>query len=97
MIKALIRNKTEVVRETDGIVGINWSNGEPLTRPEWAGGPYTLVENYVEPEDPEEVPVYGIVTPEGTPAADPQEEVVRINGNTYTKDEIEELRRSLNL
>lgn len=96
-MKALIRNEKEIVKETDGVAGIDWANGEPLTRPEWAGGPYTLVENYVGPEDPEEVPVYGIVTPEGTPAADPQEEVVRINGKAYTKDEIEELRRSLNL
>lgn len=97
MTKALIRNEGETVKETDGIVGIDWKTGEPLTRPEWVGGPYTLVENYVEPENPEEVPVYGIVTPEAAPAADPQEEVVRINGKTYTKDEIEELRRSLNL
>lgn len=96
-MKALIRDKKEIVKETDGVAGINWSNGEPLTRPEWAGGPYVLVGDYVEPEDPEEVPVYGIETTEGAPAADPQEEVVRINGKTYTKDEIEELRRSLNL
>lgn len=96
-MKALIRDKKEIVKETDDVFGIDWKNGEPLTRPEWVGGPYTLVENYVGPEDPEEVPVYGIVTPEGTPAADPQEDVVRLNGNTYTKDEIEELRRSLNL
>lgn len=96
-MRALIRNEGETVRECDGLPGIDWTNGYPLTAPEWAGGPYTLVENYVGPEDPEEVPVYGIATPEGTPAADPQEEVVRINGKTYTKDEIEELRRSLNL
>lgn len=96
-MRALIRNEGETVRECDGLPGIDWTNGYPLTAPEWAGGPYTLVENYVEPEDPEEVPVHGIVTPEAAPAADPQEEVVRINGKTYTKDEIEELRRSLNL
>lgn len=96
-MKALIRNGGETVKETDGVVGIDWATGYPLTRPEWAGGPYVLVGDYVEPEDPEEVPVYGIVTTEAAPAADPQEEVVRINGKTYTKDEIEELRRSLNL
>lgn len=96
-MKALIRGKNETVRERDGIVGIDWTNGEPLTRPEWAGGPYVLVEDYVEPEDPEEVPVYDIATPEATPAADPQEEVVRINGRAYTREELEDLKKSLGL
>lgn len=50
-MKALIRNKGETVRETDGIKGIDWKTGAPLTNPEWCGGPYRLVENYVETED----------------------------------------------
>lgn len=97
-MRALIRNEGETVRECDGLPGIDWTNGYPLTAPEWAGGPYTLVENYVEPVGGEEkAPAYDLVaTSEATPA-DPQEEVVRINGKTYTKDEIEELRRSLSL
>ena len=50
-MKALIRRKHEVVLENDGIEGIDWKTGAPLTRLEWAGGPYTLVNDYV-PEDP---------------------------------------------
>lgn len=51
MTKALIRHKGETVRDTDGIVGIDWKTGAPLTNPEWCDGPYHLVDNYVEPED----------------------------------------------
>ena len=50
-MKALIRRKNEVVLENDGIEGIDWKTGAPLTRMEWSGGPYTLVNDYV-PEDP---------------------------------------------
>ncbi len=50
-MKALIRNKGETVTEADGIPGINWTNGMPLTCPDWAGGPYILVNDYV-PDDP---------------------------------------------
>ena len=50
-MKALIRNPGETVTEDDGIVGIDWSTGAPLTNHAWAGGPYTLVNDYV-PEDP---------------------------------------------
>ena len=49
-MKALIRNKGETVTEADGIAGINWDNGMPMTCPDWAGGPYILVNDYV-PED----------------------------------------------
>lgn len=61
-MKALTRNNGETVRETDGIEGIDWKTGAPLTNPEWCGGPYTLVDNYVEPMDgdghvPVEIPI----------------------------------------
>lgn len=45
-MKALIRESNEIILESDGIVGIDWSTGAPLTNPSWAGGPYVLVENY---------------------------------------------------
>ena len=48
-MKALIRNEGETVHESDGIAGINWDTGAPLTSAEWCGGSYTLVENYIEP------------------------------------------------
>ena len=49
-MKALIRNEGETVTERDGIVGIDWNTGAPLTNAAWCGGPYTLVQNYIPPE-----------------------------------------------
>lgn len=48
-MKALIRHEGETVKETDNIIGINWSTGAPLTNPKWCGGPYTLIDDYHEP------------------------------------------------
>lgn len=45
-MKALIRGQDETVLESDGIEGIDWRTGAPLTNPEWCGGPYKLIENY---------------------------------------------------
>ena len=54
-MKALIRNVEETVTEDSDIPGIDWKTGLPLTSPEWAEGPYTLIENYTPSiEDPEE-------------------------------------------
>ena len=50
-MKALIREEGETVTEDMGIPGIDWVTGYPLTAPGWAGGPYTLVNDY-DPEDP---------------------------------------------
>lgn len=91
-MKALIRNEDEIVKESDGIVGIDWATGYPLTAPEWEGGrPYKLVENYIEYsngettfEDPE-VPLEIVEEPK---VEEPVEDVVIINGKTYTKDEL---------
>lgn len=49
-MKALIRESNETILESDGIVGIDWNTGAPLTNPSWAGGPYILVNDYI-PED----------------------------------------------
>ena len=48
-MKALIRRNGETVRETDGIEGIDWKTGAPLTGENWCGGAYTLVGDYTEP------------------------------------------------
>jgi hypothetical protein len=32
---------------------IDWITGTPLTNPDWAGGPYTLIENYIPPAEGE--------------------------------------------
>ena len=56
-MKALIRNAGETVVEYNNIPGIDWNTGAPLTNPEWCGGPYILVDDYVQEvptEDPEE-------------------------------------------
>lgn len=50
-MRALVRSNNETVTETDGIIGIDWTTGAPLTNPDWAGGPYKIVENY-KPENP---------------------------------------------
>ena len=44
-MKALIRNDGETVRETDGIDGIDWQTGAPLTNEGWCGGPYALAQD----------------------------------------------------
>lgn len=46
-MKALIRNPGETILESDSVPGIEWGSGYPLTASGWAGGPYTLIENYV--------------------------------------------------
>lgn len=53
-MKALIRRPGETVFENDGIEGIDWDTGAPLTNPDWCGGSYQLLED-VEPieADPE--------------------------------------------
>lgn len=93
MMKALIRNPGETVKESDGIVGIDWNTGAPLTNEVWAGGPYQLVQNYVPPVD-DEPETYEIVE-ESAPAPEPapvvEEETVVINGVTYTKAQLREM------
>ena len=91
-MKALLRNPGETVTENDGIEGIDWKTGAPLTNPAWAGGPYQLVENYVAPtEDSPES--YEIVEAEPAPEPEPvvEEDTVVINGVTYTKAQLREM------
>lgn len=83
-MKALIRNEGETVRESDGIEGIDWRNGMPLTNPAWAGGPYQLIDNYIEVADGAIYDVAVYPEPEDEPAADLQDTIV-IDGVTYTR------------
>lgn len=87
-MKALIRNKGETVTETMGIEGIDWTTGAPLTNEKWAGGSYTLVQNYVAPADPEETATYEIVE---QVAETVTEDTVVIDGKEYTKEELRAL------
>ena len=81
-MRALIRNKGETVTEDDGVVGIDWNTGAPLTNPSWAGGPYVLVENY----DPA---MCEVVSPEEfirkAWVENLAPETVTIDGVTYTR------------
>lgn len=52
-MKALIRNECETITEDMNIQGIDWNTGMPLTSPYWAGGAYTLIENYIPPTETE--------------------------------------------
>lgn len=97
-MKALMRNPGETVTEDMGIPGIDWDTGMPLTNPMWAGGPYTLVNDYV-PEDPadgfgptpERRKAKGAVqappaqAPAAAPAQDPTPDTIVIDGVTYTR------------
>ncbi len=83
-MKALIRNPGETVTEADGIPGINWDNGMPLTCPYWAGGPYELVDNYIELADGDIYDVAVYPEPED-PADDNVHDTIVIDGVTYTR------------
>lgn len=76
-MKALIRNESETVTEDMGILGIDWNTGMPLTNPVWAGGPYRLVDNYIEVTDYSE--------PEDPVAEDNVQDTIVIDGVTYTR------------
>jgi len=82
-MKALIRNPGETVTEADGLRFIDWNTGAPLTNREWSGGPYTLVNDYVQTADEDfaEESEPEIVTA-------PAEETVTIDGKEYTREEL---------
>ena len=87
-MKALIRHPGETVPEDCGLSFIDWNTGAPLTRPDWYGGPYVLVNDYIpaEPdvdfaEDPEPTAA-GTQNPE---APVPVGDTIVIDGVTYTR------------
>ena len=87
-MRALIRNPGETVTESDGIVGIDWDTGAPLTNEAWSGGPYRLVQDYVEIADTE---IEFTIQARGAGvdhASNPAPETVTIDGKEYTKDEL---------
>lgn len=79
-MKALIRNPGETITEDMGILGIDWNTGMPLTGSNWAGGPYTLVQNYVPPPDEGDDATYEVV--ETTTESD---DTVVIDGIEYKR------------
>ena len=94
-MKALIRNPHETITEADDMKFIDWNTGYPLTSEKWFGGPYTLVQNYVPPQDdaPESYEEI-LIEPEQVQV---EEEVVEdndyviIDGKRYSKAELRSL------
>ena len=81
---ALIRNPGETLTEDMDIVFIDWNTGAPLTNAGWSGGPYQLVDNYVEVADGAIYDVAVYPEPED-PAQDPVADTIVIDGVTYTR------------
>lgn len=88
-MKALVRNPGETVTEDMDIPGIDWKTGVPLTNTNWFGGPYKLVDNYVEVADGAIYDVAVYPEPEDTPV--PVGDTIVINGKEYTKEELRSL------
>ena len=91
-MKALIRNEGETITEEMGMRCIDWNTGYPLTDPKWFGGPYQLVDNYVEMTDGAIYDVAVYPEPE-EPEEDVtvKEDTVIIDGKEYTKEELRAL------
>ena len=91
-MRALIRNEGETVTEEMGIAGIDWNTGAPLTGAHWFGGAYTLVQNYVPPTE-NTVETYEFFTDDPNPEiiAEPESDIVIIDGKEYTKEELRAL------
>lgn len=89
-MKALIRNPGETVTEDMHVPGIDWKTGMPLTNPVWAGGPYQLVDNYVEVADGAIYDVAVYPEPED-PADDKVQDTIVIEGKRYSKEELRSL------
>ena len=97
-MKALIRNPGETVLESMNIPCVDWNTGVPLTDSKWSGGAYTLVQNYVPPQedDPESYDEV-VVEPEQVEIEpDPvveenEDDYVVIDGKRYSKAELRSL------
>lgn len=88
-MKAMIRNKGETVCESDGIEGIDWKTGMPMTNEKWYGGPYKLVDNYTPPVDEEDT--VQLETPEVKEEIVEDNNYVIIDGKKYSKEELRSL------
>ncbi len=90
-MKALIRNKDETVTETDGIFGIDWNTGAPLTNEAWCGGPYILVQNYVPPKNDEPAQYEEVLVEPEQVVIEDEDDYVVIDGKRYSKAELRSL------
>ena len=90
-MKALIRNHGETVTEKDGIEGIDWQTGAPLTNTAWCGGPYTLVQNYVPPQEDTPESYEEIVVEPAQVEVEDENDYVIIDGKRYSKEKLRSL------
>ena len=84
-MKALIRNPGETVTEAMNMSGIDWNTGAPLTNPVWAGGPYRLVDNYIEVSDGAIYDVAVYPEPEDPVTEDNVQDTIVIDGVVYRR------------
>lgn len=84
-MKALIRHPGETVTEDMGVPGIDWNTGMPLTYQDWAGGPYQLVDNYVEVADGAIYDVAVYPEPEDPVTEGNVQDTIVIDGVTYIR------------
>ncbi len=89
-MKALIRYENETILESDGVPGIDWKTGYPLTEPGWSGGPYMLVDGYVPPKDDEPMS-YDTITVYEPIVEENEDDYVVIDGKKYSKAELRSL------
>lgn len=90
-MKALIRNEGETVTQDMDLTFINWDTGAPLTNPGWYGGPYQLVDNYVEVTDGAIYDVAVYPEPEDPVTEDNVQDTIVIDGKRYNKEELRSL------
>ena len=95
-MKALIRYNGETVKETDGIDGIEWTTGAPLTNPAWAGGAYALCEDCpVSDPEPADFDITEVQVPDASAPADEEvptivRRIATFNAEKYTARKAQE-------
>ncbi len=92
-MKALVRNEGETITEDMNIPCIDWSTGYPLTGEKWFGGPYTLVQNYVPPQDdtPESYEEVLVEPEQVEEEIENEDDYVIIDGKRYSKEKLRSL------
>ena len=90
-MRALIRKKGETVTEDMNIPCIDWNTGYPLTNAKWFGGPYTLVQNYVPPQEDTPESYEEIVVEPVQVKVEDENDYVIIDGKKYSKEELRAL------
>lgn len=86
-MRTLIRNNGETVMETDGIDGIDWTTGAPLTNPSWAGGAYALCEDCpVSDPEPQDFDISEVQVPDASAPADEEVPTILRRIATFNQD-----------